>query len=444
MALKYHTWTIGCQMNEADSRRLAERLEAAGCVPAASAETADLLILNTCVIRQQAEDKIYGRLAYVAQLKKRRPHARVALMGCLVGRTPAPDLAQRFPFVDVFMPPSDIEPLMHFLDTAPGFELAAFRRAHARSLAAAIRTGTASLPPSAQGQTVLAYVPAVLGCSHACSYCIIPYRRGAEHSRPVADLLTEVRALADQGVREVTLLGQIVDRYGLDVNPPTDLADLLQQTATIPGIRRIRFLTSHPNWMNDRLLDTVADTPQVCPYIELPVQSGSDAVLARMRRGYTAADFRSRVEALRARIPDVAINTDVIVGFPGETVADFEATCRLLAELEMDMAHIAKYSPRPATEAARRLPDDVPEAEKERRRVVLEDLLAAILAEKHKVYPGRRVPVLAEERGANGRWRGRTPQNKLVFFEGPAVAGDIVEVTVDWAGPFTLIGHALE
>jgi len=487
-------------MNTADSRRLASSLERLGYTPAGRAEEADVVVLNTCVVRQSAEDKAYGRLGSLKPLKKRRPDMVVGLMGCLVGlgaRDPTP-LRRRFPWVDVFMPPSEPGPLLELLaergmvdedralDQCPEFGFGELSRAVAGTAEAACRyrlqDGDLLLPARERGSLVSAYVPVVLGCSHACTYCIIPYRRGPERSRPAGEILAEARALVAQGVKEITLLGQIVDRYGLETgffgkNPVSPLAELLRRLHEIEGLERIRFLTSHPNWMTDELLDVVAELPKVCEHIEVPVQAGADEVLARMRRGYTAGDYRSLIARIRERIPGVpltggstssphcsgrcSIATDVIVGFPGETESQFQRTYDLLAELRLDKAHIARYSPRPQTLAARRFPDDVEPEEKERRRKTLDDLQAGIVGEINRRLLGQTVEVLVEgqkkarpERGRRERWWGRTRTDRLVFFEGeetpPRIGGGqdwrgrLARVRITWTGPWSLVGAVEE
>ncbi|MCX6997555.1 MAG: MiaB/RimO family radical SAM methylthiotransferase [Kiritimatiellaeota bacterium] len=442
MPRTYHLWTIGCQMNAADTRGLAAQLESLGLTPTDRAEAADVLVMNTCVIRQQAEDKILRVLDNWRAFKQRRPELILTVMGCLVGRQAGPALRAQWPFVDVFLPPSDPAALLELL--RPHDLDAAARQALRR--VAPDADAAPALPPSAQGRTVTAQVPAVLGCSHAYAFCVIPYRRGPERSRPPQDILEEIRRLADQGVREVTLLGQIVDRYGLDLGDGADLAGLLADAAHIAGIWRIRFLTSHPQWVTDRLLDAVARIEKVQPYLEVPLQSGHDGVLAAMRRGYTVRQFRELVARIRQRLPDAGINSDIIVGFPGETEAQFMDTCRLLEELRLDFLHIAPYSPRPETYAARRLPDDVPADEKERRRLLLEDQHRRILTEKHQAYVGRTVRVLVEGRDEKrDRWWGRTPQYKLVYFPATEdLLGQLTDVEIEWAGPFTLVGAAVK
>jgi tRNA-2-methylthio-N6-dimethylallyladenosine synthase len=437
----YHIWTIGCQMNDADSRRLAQQLEFIGYVHEPVADEADLVVLNTCVVRQQAEDKAASRLSTLKGAKARRPETVIGLMGCMVGMREAPRLRERFPFVDVFMPPSDTAPLLDFLEARGALQDARALDTGERALRNALQDEDLPLPASGDGRPVAAHVPAVLGCSHACTFCVIPYRRGAERSRRPGEILSEVRSLVRQGVREVTLLGQIVDRYGVDFDDGSSLPGLLRQLAAIDGLFRIRFLTSHPNYMTDDLLETVASVDKVCPQIEVPVQAGDDEVLARMRRGYTRERYRELVARIRSFVPGAAIHTDIIVGFPGETEAQFLRTRDLLAELTLDKAHLSKYSERPKTIAARQLPDDVPEDEKERRWAILEDLQCSIQAGKNNSLRGATVQVLVESLH-KGKWRGRTPHNKLVFFEHPSdCAGRLVDVEVEWSSPFALIGR---
>ena len=450
-------------MNSADSSRLASALEQLGYAPADRIEEADVVVLNTCVVRQAAEDKVYGRLSSLRPLKQRKPDVVIALMGCLVGLKDPAHLLHRFPWVDVFMPPSEPEPLLEYLagrglvDEARAVEAtAAAGRCH-------LQDGDLTLPTRERGRLVSAYVPAVLGCSHACTYCVIPYRRGPERSRPPGDILAEAQALATQGVKEITLLGQIVDRYGLDQGSGIrdqgsgrrdqgsetghlPLIDLLRHVHEVEGIERIRFLTSHPNWMTDELLEAVATLPKVCQHIEVPAQAGDDEVLARMQRGYTADDYRNLIARIRERIPGVSIATDVIVGFPGETEAQFQRTYDLLAELRLDKAHIARYSPRPQTLATRHFPDDVPPEEKERRRKALDDLQARIVAEINARLLGKTVEVLVEGKKKN-RWWGRTRTDKLVFFEDQHQAnwhGQLASVHITWTGPWSLIGEAAQ
>ena len=434
--MKYYLWTAGCQMNVADSQRVASVLEKLEYAPTDDAEQADVIVLNTCVVRQSAEDKAYGRLNSLRGLKQRRPQVVINLMGCLVGVKGNPALKEAFPHVDVFSGPADPAPLVAFLTASDGRAL----DNDEVKTRYAVMDEELLLPLRERGRLVSAYVPVVNGCSHACTFCVIPYRRGAESSRPVDEIVNEVRLLVEQGVREVTLLGQIVDRYGMDQKSGVTLVDLLRKVHEIDSLQRIRFLTSHPNWMTDELLDVVAELPKVCEHIEVPVQAGDDEVLRRMKRGYTSDDYRRLVDRIRERIPGCSIATDMIVGFPGESAEQFQRSYDLLAELKMDVAHLARFSPRPETVAARRMPDDVPEAEKMERFRALEELQAGIAAEINSAYLGRTVEVLVEEKH-RGRWKGRTRNNKLVFFEAEgSLRGELVPVRIEWTGPWTMIG----
>ncbi len=431
-------------MNVADSQRLASELERLGHHAAADPDQADILVVNTCVVRQSAEDKGLNRLLTLRGVKEQNPEKVIGVMGCMVGVRDPLALRRKLPFVDVFMPPSEPGPMVSFLADAHIEAEMVEQEAAERQRRDALQDGDLILPVHEQGALISAHVPVVYGCSHACSFCIIPFRRGIERSRSVGEIVAHVRSLAMQGVREITLLGQIVDRYGKDIPDGPDLADLLRivhGVAEETGLERIRFLTSHPNWMSDKLLDTVAELPRVMPHIEVPVQAGDDEVLQRMKRGYTADDYRRLVANIRARIPDVAINTDIIVGFPGETEVQFMETYNLLAELRLDKAHLARYSPRPHTVSARSMEDDVPEEEKKRRHEMLEDLQAEVVAEINQRYLGQVVPVLVEEQH-KGKWRGRTPQNKLVFFEDAEDwIGRVAEIEITWTGPWSMQGR---
>jgi tRNA-2-methylthio-N6-dimethylallyladenosine synthase len=447
--MKYHIWTEGCQMNVADSRRVSSALERMGLSYSRSAEEADVIVLNTCVVRQSAENKAYGRLFSLKPLKEKRPELVINLMGCLVGVKGNEQLHKRFPFVDVFSPPSDPGPLIAFLtqDDSRLLEHTETTRRFALMDGEVGIDSALPLPATERGKLVSAHVPVVLGCSHACTFCIIPYRRGIERSRPADIILAEVRALAVQGVREVTFLGQIVDRYGKDIPDGPNLAQLLRMTNDVEGLDRIRFLTSHPSWMTDELLDSVAELPKVMPHIEVPVQAGDDQILAKMRRGYTAEEYRRLVEKIRSRLngatPGVSIATDIIVGFPGETEAQFQRTYDLLEELKLDVAHLARYSPRPGTVADRRFVDDVPPAEKMRRFRLLEEQQERIAGEIATRYQGETVEVLFEEK-VKGRWKGRTTTNKLVFIEDEGdLTGQVLKVRITWAGPWSMQGESV-
>jgi len=365
-------------------------------------------------------------------------------MGCLVGVKGHAHLKKRFPFVDVFSPPSDPGPLISYL-TQGDSQLLEHQETMRRFAMMDEESGAEfglQLPASQQGRLVSAHVPVVLGCSHACTFCIIPYRRGVERSRPAEAILNEVHSLVAQGVREVTFLGQIVDRYGKDIPDGPTLAGLLRLAHTIDGLERIRFLTSHPNWMTDELLEAVAELPKVMPHIEVPVQAGDDEVLRNMHRGYTAEGYRQLVgkirERLNGKLPGVSIATDIIVGFPGETEEQFQHTFDLLEELKLDVAHLARYSPRPGTVADRRFEDDVPADEKMRRFRLLEEQQERIASGIAASYLGETVEVLFEEQ-VKGRWKGRTSTNKLVFLEAEAdLTGQVLPVRITWAGPWSM------
>ena len=431
-------------MNVADSQRLESAFEKLGLESTPRVADADVIVLNTCVVRQSAEDKAHSYLQSLRPLKEQRPETVIGVMGCLVGVKDNGRLRARYPWVDVFAPPSDPAPMVEFLRQREGQALEQVEVAGRF----AAQDYEVVLPLHQRGQLVAAHVPVVLGCSHACTFCIIPFRRGVERSRPVAEIMAEARSLVAQGVKEITLLGQIVDRYGYDLKSVTSdlqsstpLVDVLRLLNDLPGLERIRFLTSHPNWMTDELLDAVADLAKVCEHIEVPVQAGDDEVLTRMKRGYTAGDYRRLVERIRRRLPHGSIATDIIVGFPGETDAQFQATYDLLAELRLDVAHIAKYSVRPQTVAQRTMADDVPPEEKERRRKAIEDLQESIVGQINAQMMGQTVEVLVEGEH-KGKWRGRTRTNKLVFFEDTRAdwRGKLASVEITWTGPWSMQG----
>jgi tRNA-2-methylthio-N6-dimethylallyladenosine synthase len=414
----YHIWTIGCQMNEADSRSVIDQLQLRGYREAASPAEADLILLNTCVVRASAENKAIGRLSSLRPLKGRRPGVTLAVMGCLVGDDTT-DLRTRFPFVDLFLRPSEPGPLFEMLD----------RRDRAEAAAGAF-------PAS----PVVTYLPISYGCDHHCTYCIVRLRRGVQRSRPIAEVRDEAVQLVARGAREITLLGQNVDAYGTDLPGRPDLADLLEAIHDIEGLYRLRFLTSHPSDMKRRIVDTVARLPKVCEHIEIPVQAGSNALLRRMGRPYTVESYLELVHTIRETIPGVSLGTDIIVGFCGETDEEYAQTRALVESVRFDVVHIAAYSVRPGTPAAR-LVDDVPADVKELRRKDLDELQTRIATEINAPLLGQDVEVLVEER-SRGRWRGRTRNNTLVFFEDEANRrGDIVTVRITWAGPWSLIGE---
>jgi len=418
-APRYYLWNIGCQMNQADAVRIAEGLESLGYERCERARDADLAILNTCVVRQSAENKVIGRLTSLSSFKGRNGERALLVMGCFVHDLDTQQ--ERYPYVDAFIRPSDVDGVLRF--GRKWVEQREDLSAQTRPLGSV---------------DVTEMVPISYGCDHRCTYCIVTLRRGAQRSRPIADVHKEVRDLVARGAREITLLGQNVDAYGTDFQAGPDLADLLIAVHDTPGLERLRFLTSHPGDMTQRIIDTAASLPRVCHAWELPVQSGNDHVLRRMGRGYTADRFRDLIRRIRKATPNCAINTDVIVGFPGETEEQFADTLELLAEARFDVIHVAAYSPRPGTPAAS-WPDDVPPEEKERRRKAVEELQTEIAGEINASLLGTAQEILVDGK-QRGRWRGRTRTNKLVFFEAEgAWYGKLVQARITWTGPWSML-----
>ncbi len=422
--MRYYLWTFGCQMNKADSAKLAAGLDRLGHQVAASPEDADLLVVNTCAVREHAEQRAAGRLAEAKRLKAKNGAVKIVLTGCMVGPQ-LDDLRRRFPYVDAFATPQA------FADIAAAAGINGLPEGCAPS------QFWDGVFPFAGGPT--AFVPVVYGCNKFCTYCIVPYRRGRERSRSIEDVRAEVRHLVEGGVREVTLLGQSVEAYGRDLPDSPDLADLMRDLHAIDGLERIRFLTSYPTDVTDRIVEAVADLPKACECFSLPLQSGDDDVLSRMRRGYKADEYEEVVAGIRRRIPNASISTDVIVGFCGESDAQFQRTFDLLERLRFDKVHVAAYSPRPGTIAARRLEDDVLVATKQARLQAVEALQRRIAGETNAALVGRIEEVLVEAE-AKGRWSGRTRSDKLVHFSGDFHPGDLVRVRIERAGPWSLSG----
>lgn len=450
--MKYNIQTLGCQMNVADSQRLASELEKLGYRAAVNPDDAEIHVINTCVVRQQAEDKAWNRLQQLKRMKEQNPALVIGLMGCLVGVRDPLRLRKQVPFVDVFIPPSEVEPMTAFLTDrnveADTITDQVAQRARLEAVMDDMHPGYDTaivLPEHEQNNLITGFIPVVYGCSHACTFCIIPFRRGIERSRPVGDIVQEVRSLARQGVKEITLLGQIVDRYGKDISDGPNLAQLLRvvhEVAVEEDVYRIRFLTSHPNYFETDIMEVVAELPRLMPHFEVPVQAGNDEVLENMKRGYTVQEYRELIARIREYVPHAAINTDIIVGFPGETAAQFQDTYDLLEELKLDKVHLAMYSPRPGTVSDRRMEDDVPREEKKRRHTALEELQGRLVAEINQKFLGETVEVLVEDK-VKDKWRGRTPQNKLVFFSDEAQAwkGKLAQVEIIWTGPWSMQGR---
>ena len=430
--MQYHVWTTGCQMNQADSERIGSGLEQLGLEWTPDAKQADVVVLNSCVVRQNAEDRVVGMLTSLKPWKERNPGKTLVLMGCMVGPQKE-GLKKRFPYVDVFMQPQQFEPLITLVGDKTGVDPDGCAQI-ARPI---------SLVPG--HPRVTTHVPIIHGCDKFCTFCIIPYRRGREVSRPLDEVVLECQMLAARGVREVTLLGQNVDSYGHDLAGTPDLADLLEAVHDgVPELTRIRFLTSHPNDMSEHIIDAVARLPRVMESINLPFQAGNDEVLERMRRGYTNADYRALVGRVRSSIPGVAMITDLIVGFPGETEEQFEDTLALVQDLRFDKVHAATYSTRPNTLAERKLTDDVPAEEKQRRFRAIEAAQESVLTEINNTYFGTTQEVLVDSK-KGGRWQGRTRTDKLVFFDDAETAdeemlGRLVSIRIAKTTPWSLQG----
>ncbi len=417
----YHIWTIGCQMNKADSDLVAEYLERAGLRQTEIVEEADFVLLNSCVVREHAELKVVNKLQSLRGLKKKRPGVVIALTGCMVDSR-IDDLEIRFPWVDLFFRPQQWDVLSQW---AESHQLPALHQSEL-------------LVP--RNPSLSVYVPVMHGCDSFCSYCVVPYRRGRARSRDLEEIRCQVESLVQRGTREVILLGQIVDAYGEDLPSKPDLADLLARLNRIDGLLRIRFLTSHPSHMSRKLIQAVADLDKVCEHFSLPIQAGDNEILKAMRRGYTSEEYTDLIDHIRRTIPDVAISTDVIVGFPGETDEQFARTMNVLRHTRFDKVHIAAYSPRPDTIAARKLEDDVPDEKKEFRRSQAEALQNTIAAGINATFVGKTVEILVEGE-KNGKWYGRTRGDKLVFFSCKGdPAGQLVKVKIGKASPFALQG----
>ena len=421
MTNRYYLWTVGCQMNKADSEKLAAGFDRMGLKSTDRIERADIVVINTCSVRQHAEDRAYSKLGRVRDLKKTNPALKVAVMGCMVGLK-TDDLEKRFPQVDVFARPQQFEPIIELIEGPQD------------DLGGEFWPSTYAIP---DGPT--AFVPVVHGCNKFCTYCIVPYRRGREKSRPLDEIVREVAYLTVHGVREVTLLGQTVEAYGHDLPEQPDLGDLMRELSGLERLERIRFLTSYPKDMTHRILEAVAELPKVMECFSLPVQAGSDAVLESMRRGYTRQEFVDKIAEVRALMPGAGITTDIIVGYPGETDADFEATCALLEELRFDKVHVAAYSPRPGTIAWRKMEDDVASEVKAARLHRIEEIEGRISEEINRGYEGTTETVLIEGVRKDQPF-GRTRTGKLVHLDAPARIGSLVDVRIEHAGAFSLRG----
>jgi tRNA-2-methylthio-N6-dimethylallyladenosine synthase len=429
----YHIITFGCQMNEHDSERMAGMLDARGCASSTDAERADMVILNTCSIREKAEQKFYSELGRLRGLKAANPGLIIAVAGCIAQQEGAAILS-RAPYVDMIFGPSDLGRFSTLIEQrtsqrAPVVDTAGDPDYHQKQI------------PTTRADKLKAWVSIMYGCDNFCTYCVVPYLRGRERSRSPQDIVQEVRELAGQGYREVTLLGQNVNSYGKGRTDRVDFPGLLRMVSDIAGIERIRFVTSHPRDLSDGLITAVRDLPKVCEAIHLPVQSGSDSILASMNRRYGREEYLDRVIRLREAVPNIALTTDIIVGFPGETERDFELTVKLLEQVRYDGIFAFKYSKRPGT-AALKLSGHLPEEIKEKRLERVLALQKDISVQKNRALIGTIQDVLLDGHSKKGGMiTGRTGGNKAVnIAASPSLIGSSITVKITSAGVNSLTG----
>jgi tRNA-2-methylthio-N6-dimethylallyladenosine synthase len=426
--------TFGCQMNKSDSEHMLGLLEEIGYHQTTEIKSADLMILNTCAIRENAEDKVYSYLGHWRKLKKERPGALIAVGGC-VAQDAGEALLTRSPGVDIVFG-------THNLYRLPELVLKATKEG--KPVVEIFQELPDDLPetPVVRQNDITAWVSIIYGCDYNCTYCIVPYVRGREKSRHPDVILQEVEELAATGFREVTLLGQNVTAYGHDLEPSMHLGHLLERLGNVDGLKRTRFLTGHPRDLNPEIIDAVANVPNACEYFHLPIQAGDDRTLRRMARGYKVDFYRRIVEQIREKIPDAAISTDLIVGFPGETEQEFMNTVSIVEEICFDSANTAAYSPRNHTPAAN-WPDQIPEEEKNERLRFLNSVVGDVSHRRNKRYLGKTVQVLVEGRSERNpeRLMGRTRTNKIVNFEGPdSFIGELIDVQIEAANAWALRG----
>lgn len=431
----YHIVTYGCQMNESDSERYAGQLESLGYYRTDDMYMADVILLNTCCVRETAEGKILGKIGELKHIKQHNPDLIIAVTGCMAQEW-QDRLFERAPHIDLVIGTHNIHKLI---------ELIQERQAKSGHYLEADMTLPAFHDlPTKRFQKFFAWVPIMNGCNKFCTYCIVPYVRGREVSRPIADIVREIEAVAAEGYKEITLLGQNVNSYGLDLKDGTDFSALLQAVDGVDGIERVRYMTSHPKDMTFAMIDAIADSRKVVNHMHLPIQSGSDELLKKMNRGYTTEDYLKLVEYARRRIPDLVLTTDIIVGFPGETEEMFCQTLELLKQVQYDMAYTFIYSPRTGTPAAK-MENQIPQDEKSRRLQRLMDVqnvysLKLNQAMEHKEYE---VIVEGPTKNDENHWFGRTTGNKMIIWEhdGSVAVGDTVKVAVDKGQTWVLKGH---
>jgi tRNA-2-methylthio-N6-dimethylallyladenosine synthase len=449
LAKKLLIKTYGCQMNVYDSARMADVLAPLGYGPTDSPADADMVILNTCHIREKASEKVFGELGRLRQERDRRRAAGgdmiIAVAGC-VAQAEGAEILARAPYVDIVLGPQTYHRLPEMVARAARARAARDGRragAHILDTEFPVESKFDRLPESQAGQGLSAFLSVQEGCDKFCTFCVVPYTRGAEFSRPVADIEAEARRLVAAGAREITLLGQNVNAYhGASPDGASwGLGRLIRHLAEIAGLARLRYTTSHPRDMDDELIDAHGAVPKLMPYLHLPVQSGSDSILAAMNRQHGAADYLRLVERLRARRPDLALSSDFIVGFPGESDGNFADTLRLVETVGYAQAYSFKYSPRPGTPAAS-MPGQVPEAVKSERLERLQDLLRRQQERFNAAAVGRTLPVLLERDGRHpGQLVGRSPYLQAVHVPAPGRKGEIADVVIEAARPNSLAGR---
>ncbi len=429
--------TYGCQMNKYGSERMAGIFDGLGYRMTDTLAEADVILLNTCSVRDKAEQKVYSQLGRLKGLKRKNPELIIGVAGC-VAQQEGTRILERMPFVDMVFGPQNVSKIPQLVQEVE----------EKRSQVAALADNDAWYYhpyPIRRESKVQAWIGVMEGCDKFCSFCIVPYTRGREWSKPCSVILEEVRGLAQEGYKEVTLLGQNITSYGKRSPEGGNLASLLRAVHTVEGIARIRFLTSHPREFSEELMVTIAELPKVCAGIHLPVQSGSDKILKRMHRGYSAAEYLHTVETLRQYIPEVGLSTDIIVGFPGESAEDFAHTKALVEAVGYDSVYLFKYSPRPGTRAMQ-MPDQVPEEVKDDRFAELLALIEAMTLRKNQEYEGCCVEVLVEgpSKKKAHQLTGRTRNNKIVnFFGEEHLIGTLINVYITRGGPHSLEGQVI-
>ena len=436
MAGKYFLETYGCQMNYHDSERLSGLLEAAGYERTSEEREADVAVINTCSVRERAEEKLYTRLGEWRELAAERGTPPViAVTGC-VAQQEGEQLLRRDSSIDVILGTQSLKSLPRLVEQA--------RERRTLQIDIAPHDDVSfPLGVAKHSDPVRAWVTIIEGCNEFCSFCVVPYTRGNERMRPVVDILADVRSAAESGRVEVQLLGQIVNHYQAPDDPHCDFPALLERVSAVPGICRVRFASPHPRHVTDRLLEVIRDTPQVCKHLHLPVQSGSNRILKAMRRRYTREGYLEIVGRLRETVPGVALSTDMIVGFPGESDTDFDLTLDLVRQARYHSMYSFKYSARPNTLASKRYPDDVPEAAKTERILALQDLQRVVQGELFASMINTRTEVLVDGVSRRREWEmtGRTSGNSVVNFPGEvSLRGQLIPVTITGHGPNSLRG----